>query len=68
MAIHRFLWFNLAACTDNKYGLECNSTCGKCLNGAQCNHVNGSCPIGCDAGVFGDKCDKRKINLKHFIM
>lgn len=48
-------------CTDYKYGLECSSTCGKCLNGVKCNHVNGSCPNGCDAGSFSDKCDKGNI-------
>lgn len=51
-------WFNLVECADNKYGLECNNTCGKCLNGVKCYHVSGICPNGCDAGMFGDKCDK----------
>eukprot|EP00105_Crassostrea_gigas_P017835 XP_011435764.2 PREDICTED: receptor-type tyrosine-protein phosphatase epsilon-like [Crassostrea gigas] len=47
-------------CVDNKYGLECDSTCGKCLNSVKCNHVNGNCSNGCDAGVYGDKCDQAK--------
>lgn len=64
MEIHVFFWFDLVECDDNKYGLECISTCGKCLKGVQCNHVNGSCPNGCDAGVFDDKCDKGK-NYAH---
>lgn len=53
-------WFYLVECSNNKYGQECNSTCGECLNGVQCNHVNGSCPNGCVSGVSGDKCDKGK--------
>ena len=44
------------------YGLECSQVCGNCSNGEQCHHVNGSCINGCDVGVFGDKCDKGKIN------
>nr|XP_034321094.1 receptor-type tyrosine-protein phosphatase epsilon-like [Crassostrea gigas] len=52
-------------CTDNKYGLECSSTCGKCLNGDKCNHVNGSCQNGCDAGVSGDKCDKECLTGRY---
>ena len=47
-------------CSDGTYGLECGNLCGNCSNGDRCNHVNGSCPNGCDAGVFGDKCDKGK--------
>lgn len=38
--------------------------CGKCLNGVKCNHVNGSCPNGCDTGVFSDKCDQGKQKYK----
>lgn len=51
-------WLNFTECNNFKYGLECDSSCGKCLNGVKCKHVNGSCPNGCDAGVFGYKCDK----------
>lgn len=54
-------------CSDGTYGQGCINTCGNCSNGDRCNHVNGSCPNGCDAGVFGDKCDQRKItqDIKH---
>ena len=44
-------------CGENTYGAECKQSCGNCSNGEQCHHVNGSCPSGCDAGVYGDKCD-----------
>lgn len=63
VSIRRFqciLYISLG-CVDYKYGLECNSTCGKCFDGNKCNHMTGSCPNGCDAGVFGDKCDQGKI-------
>lgn len=58
--------FNLVECANNKYGLECNSSCGKCFNGDTCNNVNGSCPNGCDAGMFGDKCDKGTCHIIGF--
>ncbi|XP_078330338.1 uncharacterized protein LOC111113187 [Crassostrea virginica] len=44
-------------CDGNKYGLECNTSCGNCISAEQCHHVKGSCPNGCDAGFHGDKCD-----------
>ena len=45
-------------CADNTYGLECTKLCPKCRDGEQCDHVNGSCPNGCDKGIYGDKCDR----------
>ena len=44
-------------CDGHTYGLECNQSCGKCRGGVQCDHVTGSCPNGCDAGMYGEKCD-----------
>ena len=44
-------------CVDKTYGAECKQACGNCRNGEPCHHVNGSCLFGCDAGVYGDKCD-----------
>ena len=44
-------------CGDNTYGWRCQQTCGNCSNGEPCHHVNGTCPFGCDAGVYGKKCD-----------
>ena len=31
-------------------------TCGNCLNGDQCHHVDGTCMMGCDSGWSGDTC------------
>ena len=31
--------------------------CGNCSNREPCHHVDGTCPHGCDAGMYGDKCD-----------
>ncbi|XP_062605893.1 multiple epidermal growth factor-like domains protein 10 isoform X2 [Saccostrea cucullata] len=45
-------------CDNNRYGLECNMTCGNCTKGEQCDHVNGSCPNKYDAGARGEKGDK----------
>nr|XP_022306631.1 multiple epidermal growth factor-like domains protein 11 [Crassostrea virginica] len=45
-------------CKDNTYGMGCMKLCGRCRNGEQCDHVNGSCPNGCGKGAYGDKCDK----------
>ena len=44
-------------CGENTYGAECKQSCGNCSNREPCHHVNGSCPSGCDAGAYGDKCD-----------
>ena len=44
--------------------MECTQVCGKCLNGEQCDHVNGSCANGCDKGTHGDKCNKGLWNVK----
>ena len=38
--------------------------CGNCSNGEQCHHVDGTCPHWCDAGMYGDKCDKGNMRIK----
>ncbi|XP_078330538.1 uncharacterized protein LOC144624552 [Crassostrea virginica] len=43
-------------CNVYTYGSDC-TYCGNCSGGVQCNHVTGTCPNGCDAGIYGDKCD-----------
>ncbi|XP_078330537.1 uncharacterized protein LOC144624551 [Crassostrea virginica] len=43
-------------CNIYTYGSDCIH-CGNCSGGVQCNHVTGTCPNGCDAGIYGDKCD-----------
>ena len=45
-------------CPENTYGVGCAESCGNCTNMEQCHHVNGNCPFGCDAGVYGIKCDQ----------
>ena len=45
--------FSFVACDDGKYGLECNNSCGHCLDGDHCNKVNGTCIRGCSAGYNG---------------
>ena len=61
------MWYSLSVffpklivikeCGENTYGAECKQSCGNCSNREPCHHVNGSCPSGCDAGAYGDKCD-----------
>lgn len=50
--------FFFTECRVGTYGLECGNECGNCSNSEWCYHVNGSCPNGCDVGVFGDYCDQ----------
>ena len=52
------LIFFCKECSENTYGVGCAESCGNCTNGEQCHHVNGNCPFGCDAGVYGIKCDQ----------
>ncbi|XP_052254905.1 uncharacterized protein LOC127860700 isoform X2 [Dreissena polymorpha] len=42
------------------YGEDCQSTCGKCLDGAVCN-ATGYCPNGCSDGWHSAKCDIRVV-------
>ena len=46
----------LIECGDKTYGAECKEPCGNCKNMEPCHHVDGSCPSGCDAGVYGKTC------------
>ena len=50
-------------CDGHTYGLGCKQSCGKCSGGVQCDHVTGICPNGCDAGMYGDRCDLGKVRL-----
>ena len=47
----------VSECGDNSYGLGCRRTCGNCRNEDTCNEVDGTCPSGWNAGVYGKKCD-----------
>lgn len=60
----RPLGFFFAECSAGTYGLNCGKVCGNCSNGDWCFHMNGSCPNGCDVGVFGDKCDQGTDSAK----
>ena len=53
----------ITECDGHTYGLGCNQRCGNCSGGVQCDHVTGSCPNGCDAGMYGNKCDLGKVRL-----
>ena len=49
----------ILACNSGAYGIECNSTCGFCLDGTRCSHVDGTCLNGCNPGFIGAMCRKR---------
>nr|XP_022307795.1 protein draper-like [Crassostrea virginica] len=48
-------------CDVYTYGLDCKR-CGNCSGGVQCDHVTGTCPNGCDPGMYGDKCERECDN------
>ena len=50
-------------CDVYTYGLDCER-CGNCSGDVQCDHVTGSCPKGCDAGIYGDKCDLGNMKIQ----
>ena len=54
--------FYVTGCDVYTYGVDCKK-CGNCSGGVQCDHETGSCPKGCDAGLYGDKCDFGKVIL-----
>ena len=51
-----FINYFTVECDGRKYGMECSQMCGKCYRSEQCHHLNGSCPNGCDVGIFGENC------------
>ena len=55
--------FYVTGCNVYTYGSDCIH-CGNCSDGVHCNHVTGTCPNGCDAGMYGDKCDLGKMRIK----
>ena len=55
--------FYVTGCNVYTYGSDCIH-CGNCSGGVQCNHVTGTCPNGCDAGMYGDKCDLGNMRIK----
>lgn len=53
-------------CGNRNFGPDCKESCGKCLRGEPCHHINGTCMDGCDSGYFGILCTKG--NLKsHYV-
>ena len=53
-----YYFFFYKECSEDTYGGGGKESCGNCSNREQCHHVNGNCPFGCDAGVYGIKCDQ----------
>lgn len=53
-----FIW--ILACSKEKYGKNCNQTCGHCFNNIACHHENGICPQGCAAGYQTNTCNTSK--------
>ena len=57
------LLFYVTGCHVYTYGPDC-IYCGNCSGGVQCNHVTGTCPKGCDSGIYGEKCDLGNVKIK----
>ena len=57
--------FYLTGCNVYTYGSDC-IYCGNCSGGVPCNHVTGTCPNGCDEGIYGDKCDFGSLKIEVF--
>lgn len=51
-------------CYRGTFGQNCTKSCGKCLRGEHCHHINGTCMNGCDPGYKGIDCSKGCINIK----
>lgn len=52
--------YNILVCAKNLYGPRCALTCGSCSNKETCHNIDGTCPHGCDDGVYGEQCQKGK--------
>lgn len=46
--------------------MECKQMCGRCYGNEQCHHVKGTCPNGCDAGVYEPYCKTGELVIKCF--
>lgn len=55
----------LADCNGGTYGLNCNYSCGHCLDNNQCHYINGSCFNGCDSGYKGVDCKQGWVNFAY---
>ena len=52
------LSFFSPACDTNLYGPECSMSCGNCVGGEACNHIDGICPSGCEPGWVVGLCSQ----------
>lgn len=52
--------FHFVVCSINKYGPDCNHTCGQCLDNLPCHHINGTRQGGCAPGFKGKNCKTGK--------
>lgn len=59
----RYFFFNLA-CLKDKYGNDCEYTCGHCYNNASCDRNDGTCSNGCEKGYRGSDCKQREYFIK----
>jgi len=50
------------ACDDGFYD-DCQQTCGKCLH-STCNKTDGQCPLGCEAGYWGELCNDGNVTIQ----
>ena len=55
--------FHVTGCDVYTYGVDCKR-CGNCSGGVQCDHVTGTCPNGCEPGMYGDECDRGNFRIK----
>jgi hypothetical protein len=60
----RSIFFSV--CDAHTFGVRCSSSCGNCSRGDICHHTNGTCPRGCDVGVYGERCQERKFLQNQF--
>lgn len=58
MVIYNNIMYYFTACDRGLYGIDCNETCGHCIDIDECFHTNGTCLTGCAAGYLGDLCNK----------
>lgn len=58
--IQRFFFYINLACSNDKYGGDCEYSCGHCYNNAYCDRTGGTCSNGCKRGYRGSDCKQRK--------
>ena len=46
----------VSECSGRKFGIDCGSDCGHCLNEASCDGFDGRCTVGCAPGYQGNTC------------